>query len=417
MQPPRIFAPVRPPVAQRRLVVGAAVEPAVVEHEALHAQRRAGAGERLQVGHVMLEIHGLPGVQVDRPRRHRAVRPAAQVAPHIAVEIVRHPVQAVRTEAEASLGRPVRLARRQHDLARRQPFAQLQLAAAVRSRLDQQRMVAAPAEVGAPHRPVALAQVDAGDHAREAVVRGAAAAVVAPPGAHAQALPRLLEFQRVAAGEGDDLVRFGRQRHGGGGQPVEPEGAVAQVAQFGFQRHHVGVGVQRVAQRRRQLRHLVAQAQGQLLALLLPAVQAHFLRPVEVAAAVLRPGPEQARLAEPAKAERRQDRQRQVVVARRRRQRAAVALAPARPGVGVGQARAEMAPQRRRVQAQFNEECRLRPVEAGDGGLGHERLWCGGGNGKKMGRLRPGAGRRRCAAPAPGPGCRTDGRPTPAPGS
>ena len=56
------------PVAQALRVVAAQVEPAVVEHKALHAHLRDQIGERDERGLVMVEIHRLPRVE-----RHRAV--------------------------------------------------------------------------------------------------------------------------------------------------------------------------------------------------------------------------------------------------------------------------------------------------------------------------------------------------------
>ena len=51
------------PVAQARVVVAAAAEPAVVEHETLHAEFRRGIGQLDQGGQVVVEVDRFPGVQ------------------------------------------------------------------------------------------------------------------------------------------------------------------------------------------------------------------------------------------------------------------------------------------------------------------------------------------------------------------
>ena len=75
--------PVRPeglvhvPVAQAGVVVAAAAEPAVVEHEALDAELRGGVGQFDQGGQVVVEVDRLPGVQHHRARLAGAGRPVA----------------------------------------------------------------------------------------------------------------------------------------------------------------------------------------------------------------------------------------------------------------------------------------------------------------------------------------------------
>ena len=72
------------PVAEGAAVVGAAVEPAVVEHEALDAEVGGRVDERQQPRELVIEVDGLPGVEHDRPMRRRAqcahegVEPRAQ---------------------------------------------------------------------------------------------------------------------------------------------------------------------------------------------------------------------------------------------------------------------------------------------------------------------------------------------------
>lgn len=55
------------PVACALRVVAAQVEPAVVEHEALHAHLRGQIGERDERGLVVVEIHRLPCIERHRP--------------------------------------------------------------------------------------------------------------------------------------------------------------------------------------------------------------------------------------------------------------------------------------------------------------------------------------------------------------
>ena len=57
-----------PPVAETGRVVAAPAEPAVVEHEALDADRRGTLGEPGELVEVVIEVDGLPRVQHDRPR-------------------------------------------------------------------------------------------------------------------------------------------------------------------------------------------------------------------------------------------------------------------------------------------------------------------------------------------------------------
>jgi hypothetical protein len=210
MQSFRIFSFVRPPVAERRPVIATAMKPAVVQYEAFHANCCACAGQRLQVGQIMIEVHRFPGIQMDRPRCHGAIRPPGQVLPDIAMEIMRQPVQSIRAETEIGGRCDVRFTCCQHHFTRRQPFAQLQLAAAIRGRFDQQGMIAAPSQMRAPDRPAAVVQIVADNHAGETVVRSAATPVVAAPGADAQGLPGFLKFQRITAGKCDDLVSLDR---------------------------------------------------------------------------------------------------------------------------------------------------------------------------------------------------------------
>ena len=83
---------VRPPVAQSGAVVVAAVEPAVVEHKTFDADRGRCGREFLDRAGMDIEVEAFPGVQVHRPRLHRATRPV-QPAAQFGVEIGGQPVQ------------------------------------------------------------------------------------------------------------------------------------------------------------------------------------------------------------------------------------------------------------------------------------------------------------------------------------
>ena len=63
-----------PPVTEAGAVVAAAAEPAVVEDEALDADRRGALGEAAQRVEVVVEVHRLPRVEHDRSRRARGGR-------------------------------------------------------------------------------------------------------------------------------------------------------------------------------------------------------------------------------------------------------------------------------------------------------------------------------------------------------
>ena len=81
VQPVRPDVGVDGPVAEAGEVGAAAAEPAVVEHEPLHAHLGRGVGERGEAGEVVVEVGGLPGVHQHRPRcrqRHGAAQVGVQ---------------------------------------------------------------------------------------------------------------------------------------------------------------------------------------------------------------------------------------------------------------------------------------------------------------------------------------------------
>ena len=107
---------VDPPIAQPLGVVAAFVEPAIVEHEALHADRSRTVGEPLERGLVVVEVHGLPGVERERPRLGGGVHAARQRAQPV-VESRGDAVEAAVGVGEADFRRGIRFAGRKADLA------------------------------------------------------------------------------------------------------------------------------------------------------------------------------------------------------------------------------------------------------------------------------------------------------------
>ena len=100
------------PVAETGGVVTPAPEPAVVEHESLDADRGRALGEGGEGVEVVVEVHGLPGVERHRPRASRMPR----ARPQLVVEAPRQLVEPVAPRADRPRGR-VRLALGEHDLA------------------------------------------------------------------------------------------------------------------------------------------------------------------------------------------------------------------------------------------------------------------------------------------------------------
>ena len=91
------------PVAEARAVVAAGAEPAVVEHEALHADRGRAVGEVEQPVAVVVEVDGLPDVQRDRALGRDRPRPGPQVAVEAAGDLV-EPVAVRAVEPRARVG-------------------------------------------------------------------------------------------------------------------------------------------------------------------------------------------------------------------------------------------------------------------------------------------------------------------------
>ena len=83
-QPLGVFALIQVPITQRCSLTIAAHEPAIVEHEAFRSDVASSGDQLLQTPGIVIEIEGLPGVDVDRARlvRRRPVKSCTQGTMH-----------------------------------------------------------------------------------------------------------------------------------------------------------------------------------------------------------------------------------------------------------------------------------------------------------------------------------------------
>ena len=355
----RELARVRPPVAQGGTVVVTAVEPAIVQHEALDADRGSGARQLLDRSGMDIEVETLPGVQMHRARAHAPARPV-QARAQRGVEIGG---QAVATPGRAA-GDPGRgvpgLARFEPAFAGREPFAHLPLVLAVVQPFDELLVVARPCQVPAvDHAGVVAGARGQDDRAREAVVAGAATPVLALPDAAREHLVLLDELVHMLAGVVTHGVTVAGQRQRGRCQPLDIEHGVAEIGQHRGQGQHVGFRLQLDRQVQPQACDIVEQVQHDCLARLAPFDLAALEGLGEIAPLTVC---QQRALAEPADAKARTDRQRLVGIKHEAGQRTAVAQRRARPGA-VWQARAPVAPKRRLVGSDFNQQRTVAPVQ------------------------------------------------------
>ncbi len=237
------------PVAQAAVVVAAAPEPAVVEHEALDPDRRGGVGQPLQVVEVGVEVDGLPGVEHERPRA-RAVAGLCPLVPH---QRAGQPVEPVGGVHEDDGRRGVGLAGRQPHLPRRQRLTATEhrrvRAGTLGQPLDEVLVVAAPGDVRGPH--LAGPEAEAGradDHQQGRVVTGAPPPAGAQPGAVGQRMPLRRPLAAPATGEVEHLAGAGGQRqHSPQGRHVEGRRVVGGVRERRLDDEHA-VLVEPVAQ-------------------------------------------------------------------------------------------------------------------------------------------------------------------------
>ena len=90
------------------MVVIAAFEPAVIDDEALHAQRGGLVGHAHDVVRIVVKVDPFPGIEVHRARF--VFREADDVVAQVAVERLAHAVQALRGVAGIQARRPERIA-------------------------------------------------------------------------------------------------------------------------------------------------------------------------------------------------------------------------------------------------------------------------------------------------------------------
>ncbi len=241
------------PVAQSGVVVAAAAEPAVVEHEPLDAGLGGRVRQGTQPGQVVPEVDGLPGVEGDRAGAARVVRPCAQRP----VEAGGQRVKAVAVRG-VQPGGGVRRAGAQAHLPGQQRLAAGEQRGAFGGALGQRTMVAAPGGVHGPD--LAATETEAGFSCgvqQGGVEPGTAATAVAQVGAEGERVALRAAFAQVTSGQVEQFGGAGghgegeeQAVHGVRGQP-----AVTGVGERGAQPQQSGVGQLRLdAQREAGLR-------------------------------------------------------------------------------------------------------------------------------------------------------------------
>ena len=152
------------PVAEAGVVVSSMQEPPVVEYEPLGPGLGAELGQLDEVVQVVFEVHRLPGVEHDRPRRGRMGGSASQVR----MEHRRDLIEA-RPAGRVQPRRCVRLARSKKDLAGKEQLTTAQQPYAGEAELGKGRVVAAPRRV---HRPDLAASISEARRAGREQQRG-----------------------------------------------------------------------------------------------------------------------------------------------------------------------------------------------------------------------------------------------------
>ncbi len=197
------------PVTETRAVVAAVAEPAVVEHEAFDTHRGGGVGQRRQPREVVIEVDGFPRVEHDGARTQRALA-------QLTVEGRADAVDALGGVGRVQPRRLVGLARFEHDLARQQQFAATQDGRRVGEVLRVRHVVAAPRHVQCPYLTGAEREPRRpGEQPDGRVGPGAAAAVLADPGAVVERVPLRRTLASPAAGEVEQLGGVGGRRKRG----------------------------------------------------------------------------------------------------------------------------------------------------------------------------------------------------------
>ena len=218
-----------PPVAERRGVVAAAGEPAVVEHEPFGAHERGAIGQRAQASEIVVEVHRFPGVDQHRSRPRRMRGQGAGVA----MEASARPGEPVRRIGAEHVGCRIRLARLEHDLARAEQFADAGRAPTIGEPLDTEVGVAAPRQMDAPHLATSFREPGVADPGQGGMfVRGDSRPVLHVDGARRQRLAMRVELAAPAPVERDHLGGVGGQRDG----HVQTAECVGRVAHVGHRR-------------------------------------------------------------------------------------------------------------------------------------------------------------------------------------
>ena len=217
------------PVAEAGRVVAARAEPPVVEHEPLGTHPCCSVGELGQARQVVVEVDRLhvftsTGRGVDgwvaRARRWRWNCCVAAVRPWSLC-------------TATTSGGAVRLAGEQRQLAGVQQLAELQVAAPVGEPLGEDRVVAAPGQVCAPHRsaPLGVAR-RAREHERRVLVGGSAAPVLHRVRAVLPGAADGVQLAGPAARERAELASVLRHRERDR-EPVEEVAVVSGVRDLG----------------------------------------------------------------------------------------------------------------------------------------------------------------------------------------
>ncbi len=226
VEPVRPDRRVDPPVAEPGGVVAAAVEPAVVEDEALDPHPRRPVGDAAQPLQVVVEPDRLPDVE-----HHRRVRRVGVQRALVGVPRRRQAVEPVVRGREEHPGRAVGLALREHDLAGLEQLAAADGGAAGGVALDAQDGVAAPGDVHAEDPARRRGEAGGAEHHHRGRAQPGAALAGLPepePVGHLVALRGA--FALVPAGEVEHLgeVVTGGQHHLEPLEEVVPGGRVGE---------------------------------------------------------------------------------------------------------------------------------------------------------------------------------------------
>jgi hypothetical protein len=205
---------VHPPVAQAGRVVTPVQEPAVVEDEPLDADLGRDLRQLGEPVQVVLEVHGLPRVEDDRPcPAGTATAGVVRTLPQPAVEGAADAVEPVGRVRRIQPRRLVLLAGPQDDLAGLEQLARAEHPRRVGLPLGERRDVAAPAQVRGPDLAPAPAETGrSGGHHERRVVPGPPVPRLAEVRAEGQGPALRMALPAPSAGEVQHLGRHRRNR-------------------------------------------------------------------------------------------------------------------------------------------------------------------------------------------------------------